>query len=42
MLLLKNLKTAQEIEDPDERKKQWIKIVLALYWNMEDFMYLQM
>ena len=26
----KNLKTAQEIEDSDERKKQWIKIVFGI------------
>ena len=26
----KNLKTAQAIEDPDERKKQWIKIVFGI------------
>ena len=26
----KNLKTAQETEDSDERKKQWIKIVFGI------------
>ena len=26
----KNLKTAREIEDSDERKKQWIKIVFGI------------
>ena len=26
----KNLKTVQEIEDSDERKKQWIKIVFGI------------
>ena len=26
----KNLKTVQEIEDSDERKKQWLKLVFGL------------
>ena len=26
----KNLKTVQEIEDSDERKKQWLKIVFGI------------
>ena len=40
---IKNLKTAQEAEDSDERKKQWIKIVfgIVLALDMEDFMYLK-
>ena len=29
-LIKKNLKTVQEIEDSDERKKQWLKIVFGI------------
>ena len=29
-LLKKNLKSVQEIEDSDERKKQWLKIVFGI------------
>ena len=30
LILKKNLRTAQETEDSDERKKQWIKIVFGI------------